>query len=49
MDGARNAAQEVMKREPGFTIRGYVAGLSYRNSEEIERFANGLRAAGLPD
>jgi adenylate cyclase len=46
---AREAAREVLLREPAFSIEAYVGGLSYRNPADIERIAQGLRAAGLPD
>ena len=49
LDGAREAAREVMTREPDFSIKDYVVGLSYRDPAEIDRIADGLREAGLPE
>ncbi len=48
-DEARDAAQDLLTQEPNFSIVAYTAGLSYRNAADIERIADGLRKAGLPD
>jgi adenylate cyclase len=48
-DEAREAALDVIRHEPDFSISQYIAGLSYRNQADIDRIANGLRAAGLPE
>ncbi len=49
LNDAHAAAHEVMAREPGFSTKNYLSGISYRDSAEIDRFADGLRKAGLPD
>jgi hypothetical protein len=46
---AREAARDVLQHEPRFSIARYIAGLSYRNQADIDRIADGLRAAGLPE
>lgn len=48
-DEAHEAAREVLLSEPAFSINAYVRGLSYRNPADLERIAEGLRAAGLPE
>lgn len=48
LDEARQAARDVLEQEPGFSIKAYSAGLSYRNPTDVERIAEGLRQAGLP-
>ena len=46
---AGEAARDVLRLEPKFSISAYTAGLSYRNPADIERIAAGLRKAGLPE
>jgi len=46
---ARDTARDVLRQEPKFSIAAYTGGLSYRNPADIERIANGLRRAGLPE
>lgn len=48
-DEAREAARDLLAQEPDFSIAAYTAGLSYRNPSDIERIADGLRKAGLPE
>jgi adenylate cyclase len=48
-DEARAAAGDVLRQEPGFSIKAYTAGLSYRHPADVERIANGLLQAGLPE
>lgn len=48
-DEARDAAGDVLRQEPGFSIKAYTSGLSYRNPSDLERIAEGLRRAGLPE
>jgi len=48
IDEAREVAEEVLHREPRFSITAYCSGLAYRNSADTERIAAGLRKAGLP-
>lgn len=49
IDEAREAARELLAQEPNFSISAYVAGLSYKNPADVERIADGLREAGLPE
>ena len=45
----RGAAGEVIRQEPDFSVSAYAKGLSYRNPEDLQRIADGLRRAGLPE
>ena len=49
LEDAQAAAREVLEQEPAFSIAAYTAGLSYRNPADLERIADGLRQAGLPE
>ncbi|HUS53878.1 MAG TPA: adenylate/guanylate cyclase domain-containing protein [Thermohalobaculum sp.] len=49
LDEARDAARDVLRQEPKFSIKAYTSGLSYRNPLDLERIADGLRQAGLPE
>jgi adenylate cyclase len=49
LDEARSVAGDVMRQEPDFSIGAYAKGLSYRNPSDLERIADGLRRAGLPE
>ncbi len=49
LDEAREAARDVLRQEPDFSIKAYTSGLSYRNPADLERLAEGLRQAGLPE
>lgn len=46
---AEKPVSEILRLDPNFSIKKYIAGLSYRNPREIERFEGGLRKAGLPE
>jgi adenylate cyclase len=41
-------AREVLKREPGFTVEGYLATLHYRDDADREHHREALLLAGLP-
>ena len=45
LDEAREAARDVLRQEPDFSIKAYTSGLSYRNPADLERIAEGLRQA----
>ena len=51
--GDRTAAaahtQEVLKREPNFSVRNYLATLHYKVDSDRERYREGLLKAGLPE
>jgi TolB-like protein/Tfp pilus assembly protein PilF len=49
LDEAQEAAREVLREEPDFSISAYAKGLAYRNPEDLQRIADGLRRAGLPE
>lgn len=47
---ARASAAEVMRLEPGYTIGGPLSRLRvFKNPEDEQHFADGLRMAGLPE
>jgi len=46
---ARRAAQEIVAIEPTFSAGGYVAGQAYKEGQTLERLADSLREAGLPE
>ncbi len=46
---AQEAARDVLAQEPKFSIAAYTAGLAYRNPLDVERIAEGLHRAGLPE
>ena len=46
-ESARDAAAEVLKRHPNFSIKHFVSGLSFKKKSENERLINALRKAGL--
>ncbi len=48
-DEAQEAARDVLRQEPDFSIKAYTSGLAYRNPADRERIADGLRQAGLPE
>ena len=46
---AAEAAGAVLRIEPGFTLRGYVARTPLRDTPALRQLAEGLRLAGLPE
>jgi adenylate cyclase len=46
---ARKPISEILRIQPNFSIRQYMDKMSYKHPEELERFAAGLRKAGLPE
>ena len=48
-EDAKKSVAEISRLNPDFSIKTYVAGLSYRDPAELARFENGLRKVGLPD
>jgi adenylate cyclase len=48
-DQAAVSAKEVLRLNPDFSIKNYVADLAYSDPAENLRFADGLRKAGLPE
>ena len=45
---AGKARAEILRLEPEFSVGRYMRGVAYRNPSDSERFAAGLRKAGLP-
>ena len=48
-DEAKEAACEILRLAPDFSITSYMEGLSYRNPEDSLRVELGLQYAGLPE
>ncbi len=45
---AKTPVSEILRIDPGFSIKKYSEGLSYKNPADLARFEDGLRRAGLP-
>ena len=48
-DEARAAGQEVLARNPAFTVQSWTLALPYKNEADLERALDWLRKAGLPE
>jgi adenylate cyclase len=48
-EDAKKPVSEILRLNPDFSIKKYIAGLSYRDPAELTRFEDGLRKAGLPE
>ncbi len=48
-DEARAAGQEVLARNPAFTVQSWTLAAPYKNEADLERELDGLRKAGLPE
>ena len=48
-EDARKSVSEILRLSPGFSIKTYIGGLSYRDQAHLKRFEDGLREAGLPE
>ena len=46
--GAKAHADEVLRKEPGFTVESYLATLHYRHEADREHHRGALLASGLP-
>jgi adenylate cyclase len=46
---ARHHAAEVLKREPGFNVKGFLLTLHYKREEDIAHHSAALLKAGLPE
>jgi adenylate cyclase len=46
---AREHADEVMRIDPGFSVRRYFSNIAFRDQGIITRFTEALKKAGLPD
>ncbi len=46
---ARQEAHEILRRDPAYTIARYTTPNLYRNKETMEKWADALRKAGIPD
>ena len=49
LDKAREALSNLLTLEPGYSIKKAKIGNPFKRAEDFERFANGLRAAGVQD
>ena len=49
LEEAKKPVSEILRQNPDFSIERYMAGLSYKNPSDMERFEDGLRKVGLPD
>jgi len=46
---AKQEAREILRRDPAYTISRYTTPNLYRNKETMEKWAESLRKAGIPD
>jgi adenylate cyclase len=46
---AKHEAREILQRDPAYTIDRYTTPNLYRNKETMEKWAESLREAGIPD
>jgi len=46
---AKEEAREILRRDPAYTIARYTTPNLYRNKETMEKWAESLRKAGIPD
>jgi adenylate cyclase len=46
---AKKSVSEILRIDPDFSIKAYMAGLSYKDPAVTARFEDGLRKAGLPE
>ena len=46
---AKQEAREILRRDPAYTIARYTTPNLYRNKETMEKWADSLRKAGIPD
>ena len=48
-EDAKKSVSEILRIDPDFSIKKYMAGLSYRDPGVTARFEAGLRKAGVPE
>ena len=48
-DEAKQEAREILRRDPAYTIARYTTPNLYRNEATMEKWAESLRTAGIPD
>ena len=46
---AKRTVSEILRLDPKFSIKQYIANMSYRDTHVLEHFSDGLRKVGLPD
>jgi adenylate cyclase len=46
---AKQEAREILRRDPAYTVARYTTPNLYRNKETMEKWAEALRKAGIPD
>ena len=49
MDDARKIVKTLLSREPEFSISETCLSYPYKTKEQIDRYVNALRRAGLPE
>ena len=49
MDDAHNVVKTILSREPDFSISKALSRYPYKTKELVDRYANALRRAGLPE
>jgi TolB-like protein len=47
IDEAKAALQRAIEAQPGFTVEGYLRGSPYRRQQDLDRWLDGLRKAGV--
>jgi len=46
---AHKAVEEILRIDPNFSIEYHAKTMPYKNQETVEKFADALRKAGLPE
>ncbi len=49
IDDANTEGKRIMKLEPDFTIAKFLTNQPYKRTPAVERYLDGLRAAGIPE
>ncbi len=49
LEDAEEPVREILRLAPKFSIKAYMAGLSFRDPQVLTRMEDGLRKAGLPE
>ena len=49
MDGAREAASEILEIYPNFSVEDFAKGVPYKKQADRDLLVNSLRKAGLPE
>ena len=49
LEDAEEPVREILRLAPKFSIKAYMAGISFRDPQVLTRMEDGLRKAGLPE